>query len=185
MCYPLLNIYHRNILTTVILHNCISPLCLHYVTQRYVNKKHYTAKPLRTKKTKNSVHFACAFHPEHKCWSMVSINCSLTKSNVNLKKKKNSLKRKRVKTIWVACRIKIFSCCSFCFVWENQKTKTKRHLLPWALTIDLAGKVIGNPKQLAKKKEQFPSSEGTIPILLQACYNSSNIHKRLQCSWFI
>ena len=130
MCYPLLTIYYRNILTTVILHKCISLLCLHNVAQRTVNYKNYTAEPLRTKLNKqtkqtDSAHFACAFHPGHKCWSMVSINCSVTKSNVNLKGKK-SLKRKRFKTIRVACGIKIFSCCCFLFVWENQKNKNKK-----------------------------------------------------------
>ena len=159
MCYPLLTIYYRNILTTVILHNCISPLCLHNVTQRTVNNKNYTAEPLRTKQTKNSVHFACAFHPGHKCWSMVSINCSLTKSNVNLKREKKSLKRKRFKAIWVACGIKIFSCCCFFLFEKTKKTKTKRHLLRWALSIDLAGKVIGNPKQQRKKSSSPPVRE--------------------------
>ena len=104
------------------------------------------------------MHFACAFHPGHECWSMVSSNCSRTKSHVNLKRKK-SLKRKRFKTIWFACGIKIFSCCCF-FVClrkpKKTKTKTKRLLFPWALTIDLAGKVIGNPKQ-KRKKSRSPS----------------------------
>ena len=37
-----------------------------------------------------------------------------------------------------------------------EKTKTKRHL-PWALTIDVAGKVIGNPKKSNSPpvREQF------------------------------
>ena len=63
-CYLLLTMYNRNILTKVTLHKCISPLCLHNVTQRTVNYKNYTAEPLKTKtkqnkRTKTCVHLYC------------------------------------------------------------------------------------------------------------------------------
>ena len=107
-CYLLLTIYHRNILTKVTLHKCMSPLCLHKVTQRTVNYKNYTAEPLKTKTNQNKkkkivcIWHDCAFHPGHKCWSMDSVKCSWTKSNVNVKRK-NLQKRKRLITVWVAC----------------------------------------------------------------------------------
>ena len=61
-CYLLLTIYHRNILTKVTLHKCMSPLCLHKVTQRTVNYKNYTAELLKTKTNQNNKKKkSCAF----------------------------------------------------------------------------------------------------------------------------
>ena len=105
-CYLLLTIYHRNILTKVTLHKCMSPLCLHKVTQRTVNYKNYTAEPLKTKTNQNKKK-SCAFDMTvHSildiAWSMDSVQCSWTKSNVNVKRK-NLQKRKRLITVWVAC----------------------------------------------------------------------------------
>ena len=70
----------------------MSPPCLHNVTQRTLNNKNYTAEQLKTKQNKTNKKFG-AFHMRITLWTYVLKhglnNCSLTKSNVNLKRKKN------------------------------------------------------------------------------------------------
>ena len=59
---------------------------------------------------------------------------------------------------------------------KTKKAKTKRHLLPWALTINVAGKVIGNPKQQRKKSSSPPVREQLLFCYRHAIIPATSIN---------